>query len=101
MGIWAFWFRCGFRRYVGGLEEKEAAFEWMPGDAEAVFIIYLAKFSITKNADTLYFLVMGNWCAGICDGTDNFRMMPSSICEQADGRRNNRRTSPFRVHRAK
>jgi hypothetical protein len=33
--------------------------EWMPGEAEAVFI-YLAKFSITnkrfKNADTLYFL---------------------------------------------
>jgi len=78
--------------------------EWMPGEAEAVFIIYLAKFSITNkrfNADTLYFLGRhGNWRTGICDGTNNFRVMPSSICEQAEGRRNNRRTNPFRVHRA-
>jgi len=78
--------------------------EWMPGEAEAVYI-YLAKFSITSASRTLIHYissaVMGNWRAGICDGTDNFRMMSSSICEQADGRRNNRRTNPFRVHRAK
>lgn len=42
VGIWAlsFSFRCGFRRNVGGLEEKEVVcFKplngWMPGEAEA------------------------------------------------------------------
>lgn len=95
---WAFWFRCGFRRYVGGLEEKEAAwfitlnecrvkprlclFIWpsfpLPTSASRTLIHYISS------------AVMGNWRVGICDGTDDFRMVPSSICEQADGRRNNR-----------